>query len=309
MFKQNVQLAARAPMTAWRKISFGSWRPTGDSSIHTELELEVSAVLRYLRQRSIVEGRQLRLMHFVGPALARCVAEQPRINAIVRFGRLYPRRDVDVFFHVADVHSGGEDLSGITIRRADRLDLYQFRSAYQRKLARLRDNREHRFDRVKGIFAILPGALSRMMLDFTGWLSYSLNVFHPALGIPRDGFGSLMITNIGALGIDMAFAPIAPYTRIPMVVAVGRVRKRPIVRNNRCVPAPTVRLCFTLDHRLMEGVHFAKLSRSLKRYFEQPHLLDARPGENDEQYGKAETSTAVDFPDRSSARTKKAGVV
>lgn len=278
MQRKNVYFKAPLRPSAWRRISLGSWRPTGDSSIHAELELEVDAVLAHLKKTAPTDGEspRPRLLHFFGKALATAVAAQPSINSVVRFGRIYPRRDVDLFFHVARDLQFGEDLSGFVVRNADKLDLQKFARIYREELADLQTGNDERFRATKKIFGILPGFLSRIALDFTSFLTYTLNLHLPVLGIPRDPFGGIMITYVGSLGIDHAFAPIAPYTRIPMVVAVGAVRSRPVAVDGRCVVRKTVRIGFTFDHRLMEGVHFARLSRKIRTFFADPSSLEEK---------------------------------
>jgi len=48
MFKRNVELHPALKMTAWRKISVGSWRPIGDSQVYCELDLDAEPALRWL---------------------------------------------------------------------------------------------------------------------------------------------------------------------------------------------------------------------------------------------------------------------
>ncbi len=274
---RNVELQSPIRASAWRRISLGSWRPTGDSSIHAELELEVEPVLAYLKaigDAGDPGNPRPRLLHFLGKVLAAAVAKQPNINSLVRFGRIYPRRDVDLFFHVARDLQCGEDLSGFVVRRADQLTLSDLARAYSDGLTDLLSGTDDRFAATKRIFGLLPGFLSRFVLDLTAFLTYTLNLHIPILGVPKDPFGGIMITYVGALGIDAAFAPIAPYTRIPMVVAVGAVRKRPVAVNGRCVVRKTIRIGFTMDHRLMEGVHFAKLIKTMRGFFEHPASLE-----------------------------------
>jgi len=51
----------------------------------------------------------------------------------------------------------------------------------------------------------------------------------PAQGMPRDPFGSAIVTNVGMFGIDTAFAPLLPMARCPMLILVPEVRRRPFV--------------------------------------------------------------------------------
>src|SRR5262249_21267720 len=98
----------------------------------------------------------------------------------------------------------------------------------------------------------------------------ALNIWTPLLGTPRDPFGSIMITNIGSLGLDMAFAPLVPYSRVPMLIALGAVREEPVVRGGQITVGKMIRLCSTFDHRVIDGVHAANMVRTAKAIFANP---------------------------------------
>ena len=103
-----------------------------------------------------------------------------------------------------------------------------------------------------------------------GHLLYQLNIWSPAFKSPKDAFGSIQITNIGSFDIDNAFVPIAPYTNIPMVISLGSIKKRPLVINDKVEAVEIIKACLTVDHRLMEGVHFGKMQKKIIQYFEAP---------------------------------------
>ncbi len=90
------------------------------------------------------------------------------------------------------------------------------------------------------------------------------------MGAPRDPFGSAMITNVGSLGLETAFAPLVPYSRVPLLISMGAVAEKPIVENCKVIAASLVRLCVTFDHRMIDGIHAAKMYKSLEAIFKNP---------------------------------------
>ena len=54
---------------------------------------------------------------------------------------------------------------------------------------------------------------------------YTFNLDLSGLGMPRDAFGGVTITNVGSLGLDIAYVPLVPYTG----------RRQPERRVRRCV--------------------------------------------------------------------------
>jgi hypothetical protein len=140
----------------------------------------------------------------------------------------------------------------------------------EERVQRIKQKKDQSFTKMKKTMGFLPGILSRFVLGFAGFFMYSLNLWSPLLGSPRDPFGSVMVTNIGSLGLDMAFAPLVPYSRVPLLITVGAVREEPVVRDGKIEIAKLLRLSATFDHRLIDGVHASHIVKSLKEIFKNP---------------------------------------
>src|SRR5271168_4867669 len=106
LFSKNVQLGKALKLSSWRKIAIGSWRDAGDPSVYGILEFDVGPVLKHIEKLRADTGVRITLSHFIGKVLAVTFAKHPEINCILRFGRLYPRRTVDIFFQVASDPNG-----------------------------------------------------------------------------------------------------------------------------------------------------------------------------------------------------------
>jgi hypothetical protein len=121
------------------------------------------------------------------------------------------------------------------------------------------------------MFRWLPNALVHPMLEALGFLTYTLNLDLEWAGVPRDPFGSVMITNIGSIGLEQAFAPLVPYSRCPLVVSLGAITDEPVVEDGRVVPGKVMRISATFDHRVLDGAHAAAMVKTVKAYLEDPY--------------------------------------
>jgi hypothetical protein len=113
--------------------------------------------------------------------------------------------------------------------------------------------------------------LLRPLLNFISFMSFTLNLDLRWAGIPSDPFGSIMITNVGSLGLDVAYVPLVPYSRVPILLAVGAVKDKAIVEDGKIVPGKMMSVNATFDHRLIDGFHAASMSKVLRKYLEHPY--------------------------------------
>src|SRR5689334_20441535 len=115
LIRRNVDLGPPLKISSWRKIAIGTWKTAADPSVYAIVDLDVAPALRYISRLSEKTGQKITLTHFIGKAMALVLEKHPSINCMLRMGRLYPRKSVDVFFQVASDFKG-KDLSGTLIR-------------------------------------------------------------------------------------------------------------------------------------------------------------------------------------------------
>ena len=272
MITKNVHLLPPRKLSAWRKISIGTWRPIGDSQVYCELRLDAGPALKKIAEKNSTSKNKITMTHFMGKVMGQVLKEVPDLNAIVRWGNIYPRRDVDVFFHVVYDET---ELSGHVIRNIDQKPLAEISAELTANALTIKKGDDISFKQIKKSWDNIPGLFAKKVLDLIGFLSYQVNINIKGLGVPRDCFGSIMITNIGSLGFSSAFVPLSPYTHTPLVLALGKPEKRPVVdAQGNIIVQEQVSLCFTFDHRIMDGARGAMMARLIKRYLANPDLLE-----------------------------------
>lgn len=266
---QNIDFGTPIRPLAWRKAAVGTWRNLGDPSVYGVLELPAEKALAYIEKRRNHPGQKLTMTHFVGKAIAEVIHRHPEINAILRFGKIYPRKTVDVFFLVA-ADKVGKDLTGAIVRNARNKSLEEVADELNTSAAMIRQTKDVEFYKMKGLLNLLPDFLSGTVLWLIERLLYTFNIHIPALGIPKDAFGSVMVTSIGSLGLDFAFAPLVPFSGVPMMIAPGLVQSRCVFIEGQPREELYLRLCATFDHRLIDGVHASHMARTLRKIFNDP---------------------------------------
>jgi pyruvate dehydrogenase E2 component (dihydrolipoamide acetyltransferase) len=198
--------------------------------------------------------------------------DQPEINGKVRFwGRLEKRDSIDVFVTVAT--EGNRDLSGARIEGADRKSLVELAQEIRERAGRIRNGADQSYKKSRSMLKAVPWWLARPATWMSDVLVNELHVDLPKQGMPRDPFGSAIVTSVGMFGIDAAFAPFVPLARCPMLILVPEIRPRPWAIGDRVEVRPVLRLCATFDHRIIDGAAAGRFAARLTSLFASPDLL------------------------------------
>lgn len=260
-------------------MAMGTWKTVSDPSVYGLIEIDMGPTLAALDDYQKKHDVKVTPSHLVGKAIAHCMKLRPEINGMIRGSKIYLRDHVTLFYQV-NIPGEGRDtikkatLSGTTIEKAEGLRVYEIAKALGEKVTNAKNGKDKEFARNINAFNYLPWWMARPYLTIGSFLMYGLNLDMRWLGLPKDPFGSVMITNIGSLGIDLAWAPLCPYTRVPLLLTVGAITKKVMVveeeSGDRVEVRPILPIAVTFDHRLIDGVHAAQMARDFKKCFREP---------------------------------------
>ena len=268
----NLRLRKKTNLSSFRKIAIGTWQTAYDPSVYGTIKLRADKVLAYIEEFRRRTGKRLTISHVMAKAVALVLADLPDANAILRWNRIYLRDDIGVFFQVAmeDAQSGEIDLSGATVFDAHKKSLEQIVDEFQARVATVKAGKDKELEGTRSTFKRIPYALLGLVLHVLGFFLYTLNLDLRWAGVPRDAFGSAMVTNIGSLGLEGGYVPLVPYSRVPLLLAVGAVEQEPVVDNAAIVVANVLRVFATFDHRVLDGMHAAHMAKRVRGLFDDP---------------------------------------
>lgn len=268
-----------AYVSAFRTLAPIIWDSPGDPTVLGDTEINVEPLLAYLEEQQQKTGRKLTLTHAVARAVASVLGAHPDLNCLVRRGRIWMRRDVDVFCQVAVPHAdatklAAADLSGAVIRQADKRTTAEIAAELQVTAEKIRKHDDPMLKQTKKMLTVLPPFISRPFLRLLAYLTHDWGIDLTWMGVPDDPFGSVMVTSLGMYGIRFAYAPLFPNARAIGVLMVGQVHERAAVVNGQIVVQKALPLCIAMDHRIIDGFQASVFSREMIRRLEHPETLD-----------------------------------
>lgn len=259
------------PMSARRRISIASYRPPREGVIHGSMTLDCSRVNSYLDALSQASGTRVTITAFIGAVVGRALRATPTLNGRVHLGRYIPYERVNVAFLVQV--NDGDNLAQVLIEDIDEKTPQEVSAGLQSKASAVRDGRDENFEKSINLTKRMPTPVLRRVLSFGGFVTTGLG--RPFAGQPAFPFGSAVITSVGMLGVDEAFVPPTPFLRVPLYVAIGRVRDMVFAEGGVPVVRSGITITATLDHRFIDGFQAATLAAQVRKYFDEPELFGA----------------------------------
>lgn len=269
MFKRHIDYLSPAQIGSWRKMTLGTYKQTGDCQAYCLQTIDATALVDYMGKNS-----HLKAIHLIGRACAMMIERYPEVNRVIRWGRFYPRKNLDIFFQVAENDIRGE-LSGHVVRGIDKKNASSIALDMKKVIKDIKAGDDKAHKKVKGRMKKMPGLLMTPLFKFLECILYELNLWSPVLGTPKDPFGAMMITNIGSLGFQTGFAPLVAYSRCGLILAIGKIYDKAIVNEEgKVVAQKAIDFGWTLDHRLIDGALAAKMGLYFEELLLNPERLE-----------------------------------
>ncbi|NTX54926.1 2-oxo acid dehydrogenase subunit E2 [Myxococcus sp. CA039A] len=267
----ELDLKPAPPPGAFRKLALGAWRSPRDPSAYASLEVRMEKAVAFLEAWRARTGQRLTVTHLVAKASADALRLYPEANVLLRWGAPSLRVDVGVCVLVVQPEeSGRADLTTATVPRADTLSLEEFARAMEAVVSQVRSRKDAVIERGKRRSYRIPGMFMGLALRLLSFVWFTLNVDLRWVGMPRDPFGSVVVTSLGSLGLERGFVATVPYTRVPLILAPGAVRSVPVVEAGELVPGRMMTLTCTWDARALDVEVVAKVLRHVGAALESP---------------------------------------
>ena len=249
-----------------------------DACNQYEESFEISNADRWFRQQRLNGYKGIGMLHLFIAAYVRAIAALPGLNRFVVGRRIYARNSIEVVMAVK--RSLAIDATETTIKvEFDPTDtIFDVYRKMNQAIDKIKSSdEENGTEDFANKFKNLPRFVVRFVIwlltvaDYFGLLPKSLldvSPFH----------GSMIITDLGSLGIGPIFHHIYNFGTLPVFISFGAKRKvYELDRNGNPVERKYVDGKFVMDERTVDGHYYATVFKYINRFISDPSLLEVPP--------------------------------
>ena len=245
--------------------------------------IEVSELDRWLREKRAEGYKGMGMLHVFIAAYVRTVAYRPGLNRFVSGQRIFARNNIEVVLAVKKSLStdSAETTIKVIFEPTDTIfDVYRKLNA---KIDEVKANTgENNTEQAAAAFMKTP----RLVLKFGIWLINLLDYFGllPQALLDASPFhGSMIISDLGSLGIPPIYHHIYNFGNLPLFICFG-AKRRVVELDDEGVPTKRKYVDYkvTMDERIIDGLYYATAFKYIKHYLHNPTGLELPPEKVDE---------------------------
>ena len=239
---------------------------------------EITETDRWLREKRKEGYKGIGYLHLFIAAYVRLVSQRPAINRFIAGRRIYARNNIEVVLTVRRgmTAEAGETTIKVVFDPYDTVfDVYH---KMTEKIDEIKYGEEdNNTEQVASALTKLP----RFVLRFAIWFLKVMDYFGliPQSLLDASPFhGSMIITDLGSIGIGPVYHHLYNFGTLPAFIAFGAKRKAYEVQPDGTVAQRKyIDFKINTDERICDGFDYAQGFKMFKMFIRQPELLETPP--------------------------------
>lgn len=253
-----------------RRIMPFIMRGRNESIVYFEQKIPAENAIKFLSSIRQKTGQKATILHLLLWISGQILHSRPRLNRFIAGGRIYQRNGIWACFSAKKIMDEGGSVIAIKRQIDPNLNFIPLVQQCTNSIAEERSDKPSHTDKELSLifklpaFIINPLAKLLMKLDHFGLL--------PGAFLKDDPlFASIMIANLGSIGLDSAYHHLFEYGNIPIFVTVGKIQKEVIVNELDEIKAVSMlTLKFSFDERIADGFYCLRAISMFKEMITNP---------------------------------------
>lgn len=241
-------------------------------------EVDLTEVDRYLAEKNAADPEfKYTFFHVIAAIVAKTVLLRPKMNWFISGGRFYEHKQIRISFAVKRAFSDDaeEAMAMFVLDKEGGSPVEQVHDYVGKFVTSYR--KENNTEGITNALDIVK-KLPRPLFRFLSWSLRKMQYYgiYPAVLAKDDPcYASVFISNLGSIRMNADYHHLFNWGDNSFFLVIGEKKLRPFFRPDGSYDMRnTVKLGFTIDERIADGVYFAKTIRLMRHLFAHPELLD-----------------------------------
>lgn len=272
--KPGRRIKSISPYTA---ISALVMKERSDSLNYFQDSIEITEIEKFLRQKRDEGLKGIGFLHLFIAAYVRTVSQKPQLNRYIQGQMQFAAREIIVVMTVKkEMSEYGQDTS-IKVRFDPHDTITDVYNKMNAAISHVKEGNDNSTDDMAGMLNKIPIGLLRVLVDILRFLDF--HGLLPKAIIEASPFhGSMIITDMGSLGIPPIFHHIYNFGTLPVFISFGAKRRvNEISKTGEVVQKRYIDYDIVMDERITDGYTYAQALKMMCRFIAHPEFLDVPP--------------------------------
>ena len=249
-----------------------------DSQVFFKQDIGLSTLDEYMDKKA-KEGVKLSYMDIIYTVMLRTIAERPKLNRFIAYGRPYQRNQLVMSLMIKKGLNDDSEETLVKLKYRGDETLLEVRDKLQKCIDENKDvEAANGTDKLIKALQKLPFFIYKIAVGTLMWMDKH-GILPKAVIDVSPFHTSAFLTNMGSLGIDSIYHHIYDFGTTSMFLSMGKKKKSFVYDSDKddIIEDKSITLAFVGDERICDGYYYARSFRNIAKYLRHPELLEEKP--------------------------------
>ncbi|HVJ49455.1 2-oxo acid dehydrogenase subunit E2 [Desulfitobacterium sp.] len=244
-----------------------------DAQLFSKQTFVTDSIDAYIKKK-LEQGVKLTYMHLFIAIYVRLLAQRPQLNRFVMNNRLYARNGIYISMAVKrSLNDEGEETT-VKFVFTGREDIFEVNNIVNYVIAESTPaGTVNAVDKLADIIMSLPNGLVKLLVGALKGMDRH-NILPRAIIKASPFHTTLFFTYLKSINLDFIYHHLYDFGTTGIFVALGKIKNMPIVEHDAVVVKKCCEIGYVLDERICDGLYFSNSFKLVKKYLENPYLLE-----------------------------------
>ena len=249
-----------------------------DACNQFEDSVEIGEAEAWIRAKRQEGWKGMGMLHLFIASYVRTVSQCPGLNRFIGGQKIFARNNIEVVMAVKKTLTADGDETTIKIIFEPTDTVFDVYRKLNEKIDEIKANDgDNNTEQVAGALIKVPGLILKFAIWFLNLIDY-FGLLPQKLLDASPFHGSMIITDLGSLGIPPIYHHLYNFGNLPIFISFG-AKRRAFELDKSGVPVERkyVDYKIVVDERTVDGFYYASSLKFLKYYLKNPAALETAP--------------------------------
>lgn len=245
-----------------------------DAHVFSKMTVNTDIINEYIREKQ-KEGLKITYLHLFIAVFVRVIAQRPQLNRFVMNNRLYARNRIWISLSIKRTLKDYGEETTVKFAFTGHENIYEIAEIIDKNIEEsIHVGSDSKVDKIADWIMSLPNFIVKILIGTIKQMD-KLNVL-PGFLIEASPFHTtLFFTYLKSIKLDYVYHHIYDFGNTGIFISLGKEKKVPVAEKDEVKVQRVCEMGAAIDERICDGLYFSNSLKLVKKYLENPYLLEA----------------------------------
>jgi len=245
-----------------------------DAHVFSKMTIPTDTINEYIKEKQ-KQGLKITYLHLFIAVFVRVIAQRPQLNRFIMNNRIYARNWIWISLSIKRTLKDYGEETTVKFKFTGHENIYEIADIIDKNIAEsIPVGTNNKVDKIADMIMSLPNILVKMLVGLLKQMD-KLNILPGSIIEASPFHTTLFFTYLKSIKLDYVYHHIYDFGNTGIFIALGKEKKIPVAEKDEIKIQKVCEMGVAIDERICDGLYFANSLKLVKKYLENPYLLEA----------------------------------